>query len=83
MNLQKNFQKNFFTKFYLVSTKFYQMLLSFTSFLLSFTKFYQVLPRLVLSFTKYPGRWGTQTMFVSTKFHPIPSDGVCSRMGFV
>ena len=30
-------------------------LLSFTSNLLSFTTFYSVLPRLVLSFTKYPG----------------------------
>ena len=29
-------------------------LLSFTSNLLSFTTFYSVLPRLVLSFTKYP-----------------------------
>ena len=38
-------KKKFFLKFFL---------LSFTSNLLSFTTFYSVLPRLVLSFTKYP-----------------------------
>ena len=45
--LSKNnffFKKNFLNFF----------LLSFTSNLLSFTTFYSVLPRLVLSFTKYP-----------------------------
>ena len=35
-----------------------KILLSFTSNLLSFTTFYSVLPRLVLSFTKYPLFWG-------------------------
>ena len=36
-----------------------KILLGFTSNLLSFTTFYSVLPRLVLSFTKYPvmGLW--------------------------
>ena len=41
---KKNFLK-FFLKIFL---------LTFTSNLLSFTTFYSVLPRLVLSFTKYP-----------------------------
>ena len=35
----KNFLQNFFTKFYLKSTKFYHILLSFTS---SGTQFYQI-----------------------------------------
>ena len=35
---------------------FKKILLSFTSNLLSFTAFYSVLPRLVLSLTKYPLR---------------------------
>ena len=43
-------KKYFFLKKIL---KFF-FLLSFTSNLLSFTTFYSVLPRLVLSFTKYP-----------------------------
>ena len=42
-------RKNFFLKNFL---KFF--LPSFTSNLLSFTTFYSVLPRRVLSFTKYP-----------------------------
>ena len=54
----------FFTKkVFLLSKKFFfqkffknLFLLSFTSNLLSFTTFYSVLPRLVLSFTKYPSR---------------------------
>ena len=45
---KKFFLKKFFKNFFL---------LSFTSNLLSFTTFYSVLPRLVLSFTKYPRQY--------------------------
>ena len=42
----------FFVHFFSIFKKIF--LLSFTSNLLNFTTFYSVLPRLVLSFTKYP-----------------------------
>ena len=58
---QKNFffllgKKNIFFKFFFEKI----FLLSFTSNLLSFTTFYSVLPRLVLSFTKYPKKDGKE-----------------------
>ena len=61
---------------FLLSKKFFffknLFLLSFTSNLLSFTTFYSVLPRLVLSFTKYPSNRPT-TAFTSpaTALQPL------------
>ena len=52
LSKKKKFKKIFLKNFFL---------LSFTSNLLSFTTFYSVLPRLVLSFTKYPRNWDIGT----------------------
>ena len=56
-------KKNFFLKFFF---KFF-FLLNFTSNLLSFTTFYSVLPRLVLSFTKYPAKRVLPSYWVGLK----------------
>ena len=63
LSKKKNLKK-FFLKFFL---------LSFTPNLLSFTTFYSVLPRLVLSFTKYPNFTGQS--FTQLIVHQEPSKG--------